>query len=64
MNLEISIVADTLIRQSSVFQCSLEEAWRNNMHPLITNSFTLKEIKSYIDKTTKLGEQYQEKFNV
>lgn len=60
MNLEISKVADTLIQQCSIFQCSVEKAWEDHMHPLITESIAFEEVKAYIDNKIKLGEKVRE----
>ncbi len=56
MEPDISRVASTLVSQSSLFQCSLEHAWKQYMHPLITERFNYKEVKDYIDEKVKLGE--------
>jgi hypothetical protein len=45
---EISRVADVLISQSSMFNCSIEKAWKDYMHPAITEQFTFDEVKKYI----------------
>lgn len=51
---EISKVADTLISQATMFNCNIEKAWTDYMHPLITDQFTFDEVKTYIaDKAVK-----------
>lgn len=44
----ISKVANDLIQQCSIFQCSLESAWEDYMHPYGTTYLTFDEVKSYI----------------
>lgn len=48
--MEISRVAEVLISQASLFDCTIEEAWDKYMHPLITNTFKYEDVKDYIDK--------------
>lgn len=54
-------IADTLVNQSAIFNCSLKEAWENYMHPLITGQATFDEVKAYIDNKVALGEQYKKR---
>ncbi|QJI52357.1 hypothetical protein [Psychrobacillus phage Perkons] len=55
MEIEISKVADTLMSQSGLFQCSIEEAWNTYMHPILTENFDFEEVKVYIDRKVELG---------
>lgn len=55
MKFELSKIADTLVSQSGLFNCSLEEAWKNCMHPLLTNAYSFQEVKEYIDRKVELG---------
>lgn len=55
MEITISRVADTLVSQSGMFNCSIEEAWNTYMHPLLTESFDYEDVKSYIDRKVELG---------
>lgn len=55
MNFKLSKVADTLVQQSVIFSCSIETAWNEYMHPIITERFTFEEVKEYIDHKVELG---------
>lgn len=57
MEFELSKIADTLVSQSGLFNCSLEEAWESWMHPLLTNNYTFEEVKEYIDRKVELGNE-------
>lgn len=59
--LDISSIANTLVSQSSIFNCSLKEAWDNYMHPALTQSITFEETKKYIDEKTKQGGSWIER---
>lgn len=48
-NFTIDRVADTLINQMKVFDCTIEVAWNDYMHSLITDQFTLEEVVNYIE---------------
>lgn len=48
-NFTIDRVADTLINQMKVFDCTMEAAWNDYMHSLITDQFTLEEVVNYIE---------------
>lgn len=54
LKLEISKIADTLMSQSAMFNCSLEEAWKQWMHPVLTEQTTFEEVKKYIDEQVTL----------
>ena len=56
MHFEISKVADAVVMQTSLFQCSIDEAWDRYTHDLIKNQFTLEEVKAYINRKVQLGE--------
>lgn len=60
-NFKIENVTDTLINQASLFNCSLEVAWNEHMHTLITEQFTLDEILNYIEDM-QIFEQIEERF--
>lgn len=60
MKIELSDVANALVSQSSMFQCSLKEAWEKYTHPIITDLFSYEEVKMYIDETIKLGEVFKD----
>lgn len=53
-NFEISKVSEVLLKQSAMFNCSLEETWRRLMHPAITERFSFQEVKKYIDEQSIL----------
>jgi len=40
--------------QSAMFNCSLEEAWKQWMHPVLTEQTTFEEVKKYIDEQVTL----------
>jgi len=50
MEFNIADVANTLVSQASLFQCSFEDAWNQYMHPLITDNFRYEDVKKYIDE--------------
>lgn len=52
---DISKIANTLISQSSLFDCSIEEAWKKYMHPILTEQITFDEVKKYINEKVALG---------
>jgi hypothetical protein len=54
-NFDISKIASTLISQSALFDCSLEEAWEKYMHPILIEQTTFEEVKNYIMEKTALG---------
>lgn len=45
----IDTVAGALINQMKVFDCTIEVAWNDYMHSLITDQFTLEEVVNYIE---------------
>lgn len=59
VELDISRVANTLLDQALLFQCTLSEAWEKYMHPFITNSFSYEEVRVFIDKKIELGERFK-----
>jgi len=61
---EINIpkVADILISQCSLFNCSLEEGWKNYMHPVLTEQVTFEEVMDYIKKKIELGNLFYKNF--
>lgn len=59
MNMDISKVADTIVSQASLFECSLEEAWNKYTHPLIMNAFKYEDVKAYIERKIELGESVE-----
>mgnify|MGYP000930260036 FL=1 len=59
MEFKIGNIADALISVSSMFNCTLEEAWERYTHPIITEKFSFEEVKKYIDKKVELGEKFK-----
>jgi hypothetical protein len=57
--IEISKIADTLVSQASLFNCSIEVAWKTYMHPVLIEHTTYEEVKKYIDEKVALGEKYE-----
>lgn len=53
LKFEINRVAETLIEQCEFFNCSLDMGWKSYMHPIITEQFSLQEVKEYINKCAK-----------
>lgn len=49
IELKIENVAETLINQAKLFNCTLENAWNNYMHSYITEQFTLEDVANYIE---------------
>lgn len=58
MKMELSDVANTLVSQSSLFECTLEVAWKDWMHPIIVEQFSFEEVNEYIQSKIKLGERF------
>ena len=48
---EISEVAKITIEQCKLFNCSIDICWEKYIHPIITEQFTLNEVKQYIEST-------------
>lgn len=46
---KIEKVADTLVNQARLFNCSIEVAWNDYMHSLIKEQFTLDEVLNYLE---------------
>nr|WP_312985493.1 hypothetical protein [Clostridioides sp.] len=42
-------VAKTTVEQSGMHNCSIEDAWKEYIHPIITDKFTLNEVKEFIN---------------
>lgn len=62
LELKIEHVADTLIKQAELFNCTLAVAWNEYTHPLITEQFSLEEVLNYIEDMEiykKLEERYK-----
>lgn len=49
LDIKIEHVADTLVKQAKLFDCTLEVAWNEYIHPLITEKFSLDEVLNYIE---------------
>ena len=49
IELKIENVAETLINQAKLFNCTIDIAWDKYMHPYITNQFNLEDIANYIE---------------
>ncbi|MCY9738163.1 hypothetical protein M5X17_31210 [Paenibacillus alvei] len=62
MTFEISRVAEVLVDQSSIFNCTIEEAWKNYMHPAITEQVNYFEVVTYINEKVDLRIQIQDRF--
>ncbi|EGL17691.1 MULTISPECIES: hypothetical protein [unclassified Paenibacillus] len=56
--LEISRVADTLVNQAAIFNCTFKKAWKYYMHPALTENFSYEDIVSYINEKMNLGQEY------
>jgi hypothetical protein len=56
----VSSIADTLVSQASLFNCTLEKAWKKYMHPALTEQTTFEEVKKYIDSKVALGEKSED----
>jgi hypothetical protein len=54
---EINIpkIADILISQCSLFNCSLEDGWKNYMHPALTEQVDFEDVINYIKENIELG---------
>jgi hypothetical protein len=54
---EINIpkIADILISQCSFFNCSLEDGWKNYMHPALTEQVDFEDVINYIKENIELG---------
>lgn len=59
MDISVAQLADTLVSQSTLFNCSIEEAWEKYMHPYLTKQSTFEEVKSYIDDQIALGKEFR-----
>ena len=46
-NFEIDKVVETVKNQMKMFNCEFDEAWNKYMHPIITEQFTLEQVKEY-----------------
>lgn len=64
MNTSVSKLADTLVSQSAMYNCSFEEAWENHMHPFLTKQATFEEVKQYIDDKIYLGINVERKYGL
>ena len=49
IELKIENVAETLINQAKLFNCTIDIAWSNYMHSYITNQFNLADVANYIE---------------
>ena len=53
IELKIENVAETLINQAKLFNCTIDIAWSKYMHSYITNQFKLADVTNYIEDMQK-----------
>lgn len=54
----LSKVADTLIRQCDLFNCSYEEGWAHYMHPFFAGNISFDDVMDYIYRQEGLEQAY------
>lgn len=53
--LDLNKVAETLLSQCDLFNCSIEDAWENYIHEIITEQFTFEEVEECLKKNNYFG---------
>lgn len=56
-NFEIGKVADTLVSTSALVQKDLKTTWDYYIHDLIKMQFSFEDVKAYIEKKQRQGEE-------
>lgn len=52
---DIAKLADIVVGQAAMFNCSFEEAWDKYTHPTLTEQVDFKEVLEYINDKIELG---------
>jgi hypothetical protein len=58
MDRNITIAANLTVSNGNLFNCSLEDAWKEYTPNHLTDNFTFDQVKEYIDEKVKLGSLY------